>query len=55
MVQLFNFHILSRSYNTISVGHVPPVFYNMVEQKLVPEAVFSFYLNRNPDAGSGGI
>ena len=38
--------ILSMGYNTIAVDKVSPVFYNMVAQKLVKEAIFSFYLNR---------
>jgi hypothetical protein len=33
-------------YDSISVDHVPTVFTNMVAQKLVKSAVFSFYLNR---------
>jgi len=38
--------ILGMGYPTISVDHVPPVFQGMVQQKLVPEPVFSFYLDR---------
>ena len=38
--------ILGMGYDTISVDHVPTVFTNMIAQKLVKNAVFSFYLDR---------
>ena len=38
--------ILGMGYDSISVDNVPTVFTNMVAQKLVKNAVFSFYLDR---------
>ncbi|XP_059648368.1 cyprosin-like [Cornus florida] len=46
--------ILGLGFQEISVGNVVPVWYNMVEQGLVSEEVFSFWLNRDQDAKEGG-
>lgn len=46
--------ILGLGFQEISVGNVVPVWYNMVQQDLVDDEVFSFWLNRNPEAKEGG-
>ncbi|XP_066922276.1 lysosomal aspartic protease-like [Clytia hemisphaerica] len=46
--------LFGMGYQEISVDHVVPPFYNMVSQKLVDDAVFSFYLNRNASDTDGG-
>jgi len=46
--------ILGMGYPTIAVDKVTPVFNNIFAQKLVPENKFSFYLNRDPAAKTGG-
>lgn len=46
--------ILGLGFSAISVDGVLPVFDNMVRQKLVPNPIFSFYLNRNANSSVGG-
>nr|CAM12780.1 aspartic proteinase [Fagopyrum esculentum] len=46
--------ILGLGFQEISVGKAVPVWYNMVNQGLVNEPVFSFWLNRNADEEVGG-
>ncbi|KAG6511228.1 aspartic proteinase oryzasin-1-like [Zingiber officinale] len=46
--------ILGLGFKEISVGNAVPVWYNMVEQGLVKEPVFSFWFNRNANDGEGG-
>ncbi|KVI11230.1 Aspartic peptidase [Cynara cardunculus var. scolymus] len=46
--------ILGLGFKEISVGDLQPVWYNMIDQGLVKEQVFSFWLNRNEDDEEGG-
>uniref|UniRef100_A0A7N0TY94 Aspartic proteinase n=1 Tax=Kalanchoe fedtschenkoi TaxID=63787 RepID=A0A7N0TY94_KALFE len=46
--------ILGLGFQEISVGNAVPVWYNMVNQGLVNEPVFSFWFNRNADGEEGG-
>ncbi|KAI6192673.1 Necepsin II [Aphelenchoides fujianensis] len=46
--------ILGMAFPTIAVGNVTPVFHSMVAQKKVPNPVFSFWLDRNPEDDIGG-
>ncbi|XAR49764.1 Phytepsin [Bertholletia excelsa] len=46
--------ILGLGFLDISVGQVTPVWYNMVQQGLVSNQIFSFWLNRDPKSKVGG-
>ncbi|KAG6695327.1 hypothetical protein I3842_09G093000 [Carya illinoinensis] len=46
--------ILGLGFQEISVGNSVPLWYNMVEQGLVQEQVFSFWLNRKAEDEEGG-
>lgn len=41
--------ILGLGYDSIAVNHIPPPFYNMIDQKLIDEPVFAFYLGSTDD------
>jgi phytepsin len=45
--------VLGLAFDSISVDHVTPVWYNLLNQKLVDQAVFAFWLNRDMNAGPG--
>ncbi|MQL87703.1 hypothetical protein Taro_020249 [Colocasia esculenta] len=46
--------IMGLGFQEISVSNVVPVWYNMINQGLVQEPIFSFWFNRNPGAEEGG-
>ncbi|KAJ8752228.1 hypothetical protein K2173_003864 [Erythroxylum novogranatense] len=46
--------ILGLGFQEISVGDAVPVWYNMMQQGLVQEQIFSFWLNRNEESRDGG-
>jgi phytepsin len=47
--------LMGLAFESISVDHATPVWYNLMSQKLVDEPVFAFWLNREPSKpGKGG-
>jgi cathepsin D len=46
--------ILGMGFDAISVDNVRPPFYLMMDQSLIEEPVFAFYLNRNQSGEVGG-
>lgn len=47
--------ILGMGYDTISVDQVVPPFYNMIDQKLIDEPVFAFYLADTANSGDESV
>lgn len=47
--------ILGLAYDTISVNRVPPPFYEMINQGLIDEPVFSFRIGSSEDDGGEAI
>nr|KAH9077199.1 aspartic peptidase A1 [Lactarius deliciosus] len=47
--------ILGLAYDTIAVNHVPPPFYEMINQNLIYEPVFSFRLGSSEDDGGEAV
>jgi phytepsin len=46
--------VLGLAFDSISVGHVTPVWYNLLSQGLVSQPVFAFWLNRVMGSKVGG-
>lgn len=46
--------ILGLAFDSISVDHVTPVWYNLVSQSQVASPVFSFWLSKDASAAQGG-
>lgn len=46
--------ILGLGFPALAAGGVKPPLDSLVEQELLPKPVFSFYLNRDPEAPEGG-
>ena len=47
--------ILGLAYNTIAVNHITPPFFEMVNQKLVDEPVFSFRVGSSEEDGGEAV
>ncbi|EGO01922.1 hypothetical protein SERLA73DRAFT_177556 [Serpula lacrymans var. lacrymans S7.3] len=47
--------ILGLGYDTISVNHITPPFYNMIDQGLLDEPLFSFRLGSSEDDGGEAV
>ena len=47
--------ILGLGYDTISVNHITPPFYNLINQGLIDEPVFSFRLGSSEEDGGEAI
>eukprot|EP00028_Trichosphaerium_sp_Am-I-7-wt_P002525 CAMPEP_0168524090 /NCGR_PEP_ID=MMETSP0405-20121227/10424_1 /TAXON_ID=498012 /ORGANISM="Trichosphaerium sp, Strain Am-I-7 wt" /LENGTH=347 /DNA_ID=CAMNT_0008546193 /DNA_START=400 /DNA_END=1443 /DNA_ORIENTATION=+ len=46
--------LLGLAFETISVDHTTPVFYNIMSQKLIQNNLFGFYLSNKPGTAGGG-
>jgi cathepsin D len=46
--------IFGLGFDTISVNHIVPPFYNLVNQKTLPKNVFAVWLSKDPNAQTGG-
>lgn len=47
--------ILGLGYDTISVNHITPPFYNMINNKLLDEPVFSFRVGSSEEDGGEAV
>ncbi|EGC35401.1 preprocathepsin D [Dictyostelium purpureum] len=47
--------ILGLAFQSISVNDIPPVFYNMIDQGLVGQNLFSFWLSKTPGSNGGEL
>ncbi|EGG18099.1 cathepsin D [Cavenderia fasciculata] len=46
--------ILGLAFQSISVNNIPPVFYNMMDQGLVAQPLFAFWLSKTASPTNGG-